>query len=80
MWSRIETDWCAILKAGDTPSPDWSAKMLQALQGAEGATLAVCAATHHPQGVDPGFALPDLPCADPAALMFFTKANQPDRP
>ncbi|WP_296640170.1 glycosyltransferase family 2 protein [Roseinatronobacter sp.] len=77
MWPRIETDWCAILKAGDTPSPDWSAKMMHALQNTEGATFAVCAATHHPQGFDPGFALPDLPCADLAALMLSTKANQP---
>lgn len=77
IWPQIETDWCAILKAGDTPSPDWSAKMLHALQDTEGATFAVCAATHHLQRFDPGFALPGLPCADLGALMFSTKAHQP---
>ena len=39
----IQTPWCAILKAGDTPLPDWSAKMLGALQEPADATLAVCA-------------------------------------
>ncbi|WP_072247044.1 glycosyltransferase family 2 protein [Roseibaca calidilacus] len=79
----IQTPWCAILKAGDTPLPDWSAKMLGALQEPADATLAVCAVTRGAQGWDPGFALPDLPCPDPAALIFATAlppSASPDGP
>jgi len=70
--TQLDTHAVAVLRAGDVPAPDWSARMLASLAD-PGATLAVCAAHHAARGLaEPALAWPRAMVAAPDRAMLVT--------